>query len=583
MKLSQFVAELQRRHVYKVAAAYGVVSWLLVQIATQVFPFFDIPSWVVRLVVVLVVIGFPIAVVLAWAYELTPEGIQRTDVAPVPPARRHKMRRRVNFGIAAVLISLGAVLLLAQLYKRERIDAEQSAAKSVAVLPFLDLSEGRNQEYFSDGVTEQIIDALAHIRGLSVVARTTAFVFKNKGADLREVGRQLHVTHVVEGSVSHGVGKVRVVAQLIDVANGFHLWSETYDSSEQDLLTLQSDVARKVASALQLRLHLGSAEMQKPITHDAEAADLYLRGRYLLNKRAADSIQRGLAFFEQAVAKDPQFALGQAGIADAYILLAKVGAISANDASAKASPAVTKALNIDPNLAEGYVSRATLLTDFEWNWRAAEVDFRKAIALQPSNANGRHWYARHLAELGRFDEAVREIEAAEKLDPLSPLVLAAKGKIFLAAHRFPDALAAARRAIDLEPAFTQAWSISAQAHALQLQYEEGITAARRYVELSNGSGYARLELAYALAVAGRSAESQQIVQEVTNGATPYSPYDMATICAAAGDAAGAADWLGRALDQRSVDVVWIRVDPRLDRVRGDARLSAVVRRMQPAR
>ena len=252
-------------------------------------------------------------------------------MAPIKPIAR-KTGRTLDFIIIGVLLTVIGVMVVRH-YRPWQTSVEKGQ-KSIAILPFIDLSPTKEQDYFSDGITEQIINSLAHVRGLFVVARTTAFSFKNKEMDVREVGRQLQVTHMLEGSVNRSTGKVRVVARLIDVANGFHLWSETYYSTEKDLLSLQSDVARKVASALRIELRLAETkQLAKPPTHDPEAYDLYLRGRYLLNKRTADSIQKGRVLFEQAVAKDPRFALGHAGIADSYILLGKVGAISPDAAS----------------------------------------------------------------------------------------------------------------------------------------------------------------------------------------------------------------------------------------------------------
>jgi tetratricopeptide (TPR) repeat protein len=402
--------------------------------------------------------------------------------------------------------------------------------------------------------------------------------------DIREVGRQLGVSHVLEGSVSHGPGKVRVVAQLIDVANGYHLWSETYDSTEKDLLSLQSDVATKVASALQIELHLAeTTQLAKPLTQDPEAYDLYLRGRYLLNKRTVDSIQRALALFEQAVAKDPQFALGRAGIADAYIFLGKSGALTGDDAAARAWPEVSKALAIDDQLADGYVSRAILLTDFEWSWPAAEGDFQKALVLNSNSAAAHHWYARYLAQIGRFQEAQREVDAAQKLDPLSPMIRVTKAKIFFLAHQYEQAIPPCHAALELEPNYATAFSILGQAYAHLGDHARSIEAAQKYVDLSQGSGWAKLELAYAYAVARNRTESDRIVQEVTARTGEFSPYDMAAICSAWYDADGALRWLEKAIAQRSVDVISIRVDPRLDNVRSDARFQEVLARMTPRR
>jgi serine/threonine-protein kinase len=578
----KFFVELQRRNVYKVAVAYGVVSWLLIQIATQVFPVFEIPNWASRLVVFLLLLGFPVALILAWAYDLTPEGIQRTDdIDPSKPVVR-RAGHTLNFIIIGVLLAVIGIITF-QHYRPAKLSSIGAGTeKSIAVLPFLDLSQTKDQDYFSDGITEQIINSLAHIHGLFVVARTTAFAFKNKNMDIREVGRQLGVSHMLEGSVSHGPGKVRVVAQLIDVANGYHLWSETYDSTDQDFLSLQSDVAKKVANALRIKLQLAETTLlARPFTLDQEAYDLYLRGRYLLNKRTPEAIEKGRLLFEKAVARDSRFALGHAGIADSYILLGKAGAISPEEAATGAWSEVSTTLGIDENLAEGYISRATLLADFDWNWPAAEADFQKALELNSNSAIAHYWYARNLAQVGRFEEALKESSAAEKLDPLSPVTLTSRAKILCTAHRYPEAIASCLKAIDLEGNFGQAFQILAQAYVHNKQYPEGIEAAKKYAELSNKSGWAKLELAYAYAEAGNKPESDRIVDEVISRPEPFSPYDMATICAVWHDTSGAFRWLEKAIEQRSVDVIWIRVDPRLDRVRPDPRFAEVLARLVP--
>lgn len=583
MNLKKFFAELQRRNVYRVAVAYGVVSWLLVQIATQVFPFFDIPGWAIRMIIVVLLLGFPVALIIAWIYELTPEGLQRTDDVPAAKTPTPSKGRRIDFVIIGVLLVI-IVLMAWRHFHADPTANPDLPRKSIAILPFVDLSESRDQEYLSDGFTEQIIDSLAHLHGLFVVARTTAFSFKNKNGDVRDIGRQLQVTHILEGSVRHGKGKIRVAAQLIDVANGFHLWSETYDSAEEDLLALQSDVARKVAGALQLQLHLAeTTHLGKALTQDSEAYDAYLRGRYLLNKRTVDTIQKGRALFEQAVAKDPKFALGHAGIADAYILLGKLGAISPGEAASKAWTEVSLALSIDSQLAEGYVSRAVLLNDFEWNADAGEADYRKALELSPNHAGAHHWYGRALAQRGRTKEAFSEMEAAEKLDPLSPFIRTTKARILWTAHRDREAIDQCRRALDLEADFALSFSVLAQAYLHEKQYPKAIEAAQKFVALSGDTGWAKLELAYAYAVAGNKSESDRIVGEVTSQGGPFSPYDMATICAVWHDSTGAFLWLGKAVEQRSVDVIWVRVDPRFDTIRNEPGFKEIIARMVPRR
>jgi len=405
-----------------------------------------------------------------------------------------------------------------------------------------------------------------------VVGRTSAFVLKNR--DVREVGRRLRVSNVIEGSVSGGPNEHRIDVRLVNVNNGYQVWSDAYNSSEEDFLKLQSEVAQKVAVALRVKLGVVETEhLAKPPTDDPEAYDLYLRGRYLLNKRTAESIQTGLALFQQAIARDPKFALGHAGIADASILLGEYGAISVEAAAEKAWPEVSAALKINDRLAEGYISRATLFGDFEWNWKAAEADYKKAIELNPNSATAHHWYALQLAQLGRTDGALEEITAAQKHDPLSPIIRAARARILLVGRRFRDAVVQCQKALELEVNFAPAYSVLAQAYAFQPQYPEALEAAKKYVELSGGGDQERLELVYVQALAGQRDEAHRIVQDLEERGETFSPYDMAAIYIALGEDRGAVNWLQKAIDDRAIDVEWVRVDPRVDPLRSEPTFS----------
>ena len=314
----------------------------------------------------------------------------------------------------------------------------------------------------------------------------------------------------------------------------------------------------------------------KPPTDDPEAYDLYLRGRYLLNKRTAESIQTGLALFQQAIARDPKFALGHAGIADANILLGEYGVISVEAAAEKAWPEVSAALKINDRLPEGYISRAILFGDFEWNWNAAEADYKRAIELNPNNATAYHWYALQLAQLGRIDEALQEIIAAQKHDPLSPIIRAARARILLVGRRFRDAVVQCQKALDLEANFAPAYSVLAQAYAFQQRYPEAIEAAKKYVELSGGGDQERLELVYVQALAGQRDGARKAVDEVRDRGETFSPYDMAAISVALDDRPEALRWLEKAIKQHSIDVEWVAVDPRMDGIRRESRFRQLL-------
>ncbi|MDQ6655731.1 MAG: tetratricopeptide repeat protein [Verrucomicrobiota bacterium] len=499
-------------------------------------------------------------------------------VSTEPPAPA--ARRSVLPYLAAMLILLACVAAAFSWLTR----TAKANAQSVAVLPFSDSSQLKDQEYLADGITEMITIALGKISGLFVPGRTSALAFKNAQRNLKEIGRQLRVAHVLEGSVNRDGGKIRVDITLVDVESGYQAWAESYDATDQNILTLQRDIAAKVAQALRVRLQGGEQnQLAKVPTQDAEAYDLYLRGRYLLNRRNAESLQRARSLFEQAVARDPDFALGHTGIADSFIALGKIGAITGDEAAAQAWPQVMAALATDDQLAQTYVSRAILLNDYEWNWPAAEADYRKALELDPNNAGAHHWYARHQAQLGKFDSALEQIDAAQRQDPLSAPIRVTKGKILFEARRFNEAVAPCEQALELDPNFASAFSVLGATQVHRGDFARGIEAARTYVARSDRSGWAQLELAYAYTVAGQPAEADRIADEVVEHSSQYSPFDMAAIRAAQGNAAEALDWLARAITERSVDVIWMRVDPRLDPVRADPGFAKLVKRIEPRR
>jgi tetratricopeptide (TPR) repeat protein len=322
--------------------------------------------------------------------------------------------------------------------------------------------------------------------------------------------------------------------------------------------------------------------LKKPLSSDPAAYDLYLRGRYLLNKRTVESIQKARALFEQAVVKDPNFSLGHSGIADAYILLAEYGAITAEEGSRAAWPEAARAITLDDQLAEGYISRAMLLTDFGWNWPAAEKDFRTAIDLNPNSVTASHWYAFHLAQSGRFDEALRMIDKAVKLDPLSPIIYAAKARILWVAHRPEDAIIQCRKALELEGNFAPAFVILGRAYVLEEQYPLAIEAANRYLELSGGK-WGRFELAYIAAAAKNQTESDKYLAEASPEAIQRSPCDRAAIPAVAGNYEEAAHWVEVAIAEGNLAVAWMQVDPRFDNIRKDPRFAKLLAQIKPRR
>src|SRR3989441_7884679 len=398
MNFADFFAELKRRNVYKVAVAYTIVGWLLVQVATQVFPFLEIPNWVVRLVIALVVIGFPIALVIAWAFEATPEGIKRTAVAdamPVSAATRRKKHAWIYVVVIAAAISVTLFFLGRYTAGNKSVASvpNELPAKSIAVLPFDNLSRDPDNAYFAEGVQDEILTRLAKVADLKVISRTSTQRFKSAPADLREIAKQLGVMNILEGSVQKATDQVRVNVQLINAMTDAHLWADTYDRQLTDIFAVESEIAKTIAESLQAKLS-GSEKtaISKTPTKNPEAYELYLKGRFFWDKRTGADLLTAIQYFNQAIAKDPGYALAYAGLADSYALLTAYVASSIADSFPQAKAAARKALELDGSLAEAHTSLGQVLLFYDLDFQAAANEFQRAIALNPNYATAHHWY-----------------------------------------------------------------------------------------------------------------------------------------------------------------------------------------------
>src|SRR5947199_4051966 len=306
--MNNFFSELKRRNVYKVAVAYAVVGWLVVQVTTQVFPIFEIPNWALRLIVLAIIIGFPIALVIAWAFELTPEGLKRTEDVDLAAQTSAKSHVWIYVVIVGALLSVGLFMLGRYGFREKNSASSELPSKSIAVLPFVNMSADKNDEYLSDGVSEELITALSKITGLQVKARTSSFALKCKNEGIQKIGELLHVSHLLEGSVARAGNKLRITAQLIQASDGNHEWSDTYDREMQDIFAVRSEVAQQVAATLKVRL-LGEEKKQldKKPTENLEAYNLYRQGRYHADKLSEEGMRKALPFYQQAIEKDPGF------------------------------------------------------------------------------------------------------------------------------------------------------------------------------------------------------------------------------------------------------------------------------------
>jgi len=592
MNSGNFFSELKRRNVYKVAVAYAVVGWLLVQVATQVFPFFDIPNWTVRLVVLAIVTGFPIALVVAWAFELTPEGLKRTEVADaMPPASIGRKRYAWIYIVVIGAVISAALFFIGRFTVQNKTTAaapNEIPSKSIAVLPFDSLSEDKSNAYFAEGVQDEILTRLAKVADLKVISRTSTQRFKSAPSDLRDIAKQLGVMNILEGSVQKANDKVRVNVQLINAMNDAHLWAEIYDRKLTDIFATESDIAKTIAETLQAKL-TGSEKtaMSKKPTANPEAYELYLKGRFFWNKRTAADLRKGIDYFNQAISKDPSYALAYAGLADSYVILSVFGAASPQDSIPQARAAAKKALELDDTLAEAHASSGRIAGPFDFEFERSIAEFERAIQLNPNYAMAHHWLSwGPLTALGRFDRAIAEGKRAVELDPLSLINNAdLGGNVYLNSRRYDEAIAQLRKTIEIDPRFYIAHYYLGQAFQLKGQLTEAIAEYQKAVELDDDPE-ALAYLGQAYARVGQRDEAQKILARLTEDSKSryVSGYSMALMFMGLGDKEQAIDALERAYREGAGnDLFTIRVDPMLDDLRGQPRFEVLAEKILPAR
>jgi TolB-like protein/Tfp pilus assembly protein PilF len=590
MNLSSFFAELKRRNVYKVAVAYAIVGWLLVQIATQVFPFLEIPNWVVRLVIALVAVGFPIALVIAWAFETTPEGIKRTEVADaMPSATGQKKHAWIYVVVIGALVSIA--LFFVGRYtagsKATGASGNELSSKSIAVLPFDNLSRDPDNAYFCEGVQDEILTRLAKVADLKVISRTSTQRFKSVPSDLRDIAKQLGVMNILEGSVQRANDQVRVNVQLINAMSDAHLWAEIYDRKLTDIFATESDIAKTIAETLQAKL-TGSeiTAISKKPTANPEAYELYLKGRFFWNKRTGADLRKAIDYFNQAIAKDPNYAVAYSGLADSYLLLPPYGAAAPKDSIPQAKAAVEKALELDDTLAEAHASSGRIVSGFDFDSTKAIAEFERALQLNPNYATAHHWFgAGPLLALGRFNESIVEAKRSIELDPLSMINNADFGNDYYYARRYDEAITQLRKTIEIEPRFYLAHYYLAQALQLKGQLPEAIAEYRKAVELDDDP-FALALLGQAYARSGQRDEAQKILARLNEEAKSryVAAYGIGVVFLGMGDKNHAMDELERAYRENDGnDIYNIRVDPLLDDLRGDPRFEALAEKIIPQR
>ena len=576
-----FFSELKRRNVYKVAVAYAVAGWALAQGIAQVFPVFDIPNWVVRLMVLLIIIGLPIALGLAWAFEVTPEGIKRTEAADAlgQHSRGHTW---IYIVIVAAAFSIGLFFL--GRYSAGNKTASSAAgisSKSIAVLPFDNLSRDPDNAYFCEGVQDEILTRLAKVADLKVISRTSTQHFKSTPDNLPQIAKQLGVAHIVEGSVQKAGDQVRVNVQLINAMTDAHLWADTYDRKLTDIFAVESEIAKTIAETLQARL-TGSEKsaIAKTPTVNPEAYELYLRGKFFAEKRTGADLRKSIEYYGQSIAKDPNYPLAFVGLADSHLLLTAYGDTSPKESIAPAKVALQKALELDDSLAQAHASSGLLAT-LELDLNRAISELERAIELNPNYATAHHWIALPLMFVGHFDRGIAEGKRAIELDQLSLIINADLCWMYFNARRYDEAEAQARKTLEMDPRFYIAHYYLGEALQFKGKLVDAIAEFQTSTELNNNDQYSLAMLGQAYARNGQTGEAQKVLARLREQAQSryIAPYALAVVLTALGDKAHAIDELEHGFDEGGFYIALSTVDPLFDDLHGDPRFEALMKKL----
>ncbi len=507
----------------------------------------------------------------------TPPGFTAEHTGPPPePGPAHS--RRI-WSVAGVAV---AIVFAVVLFVRLRSGPPIAPIHSLAVLPLENVSGDVSQEYFADGMTDELITTLGQISALRVISRTSAMLYKGARKPLAQIARELDVDAVVDGAVFRSGNQVRITAEIIDARNDAHLWSHSFSGELRDALALQQTVARAIADQISRTVNSHErAVLRQSAVVDPQAYEAYLKGRYFWNKRTGDDFRKASEYFNQAIARDPTYAPAYSGLADTYALMGdwEYGVLAPREALPRGKDAAIKAIALDDALGEAHTSLAFLLDAFDWDLASADREFRRAIALNPGYATAHHWYAWHLSLLGRNDEAIAEMKRARRLDPLSLIINADFAELLLIAHHVEESIQQSRKTLEMDANFPLAHNQLGVAYLASHQPAEAIAELQRAVRLSEGSATCTANLAWALAESGARSDAEHVLDDLKKRSqSGYSnASEIAIVYAALSDNGRAMTWLERAYNERFNPSVLLR--PGFDSLRGDARFKDLERRV----
>jgi TolB-like protein/Flp pilus assembly protein TadD len=583
-----FFAELKRRNVVRVGLAYVVISWLLAQVAEFAFENFGAPEWVLKTFVVLLLLGLPLVLFFAWAFELTPDGVKREkDVdrsQSITPQTGQKLNRLtiVVMALAIVYFALDKfVLNTTPEAHPEPVAAATSAEpqRSIAVLPFVDMSPGKDQEYFTDGLTENLLNALAQLNELRVAGRTSSFAFKNRNEDLRGIGEQLGVAHILEGSVQKSGVQIRITAQLINADDGYHLWSQTYDRTLDDIFAVQDEIANEVARAMRVTLlgHVVGIQ-QAPTQNTTSAYNEYLKGHHEASRGNLQGHEQAVIYFERALELDPNLALAWAGLAGSQSVI--TGFVDTDFAAGyeEARGSALRALELNPDLPEAHVALADIQSSYDWDWAAAEASLRRALELRPGDTAIRLSLARLKGSLGMSDEAFADVQQVVEQDPLNGGAQRSLAASLANRGRFDEALRILDVLEETDANRTALYWQRGYLWMMQGDYERALEEfAKETFEFLRLTGEA-----IAWHHVGNREQAVAALQSLISTAGESASFQIAAVYAQWGETDNAMTWLERGYVIRDPGLQYLRVQSVFDPIRDDPRFQGLLRKMKLA-
>src|SRR5437016_5406800 len=575
--MNDFFAELRRRNVYKVAVAYAVISWLLIQAASILLPTFEAPSWVMKAFVVFLAIGFVIAVFISWAFEMTPEGMKRTSDISADAVRSFPYWSRRKFAAFIISVAMIAAGLFAyQFFRAPRLTTAFGAInQSIAVLPLLNESGDPKDEYFSDGLSEELIAALAQIRELKVIGRSSSFRFKERKEESKTIGEKLGVATLLEGTVRKQGDRVRIVAELINAADGIELWTRTFDRELKDIFAVQQEIAAAVASSLKTTL-LGSEQgsSANPATKNTEAHNAYLQGHYYFQRRNLEDYRKAVSHYDEAIRLDPDYALAYAERSEAWTM---IGDLSGQGKTAwpKAREDAEKAVAIAPALAEAHAALGWVRCFVEWKFADGLSELKRAKELSPANPTANDLLARIVVYLGRPAEAEKQARQAAELDPLAFPAQNNLARALFFEGKFDEADAIARKAAEVHPAAASNRRFQV---LIAVQRRDGETALRE-AQLEPDEAYRGFELALAHYVRGDRAAADAALADLIAKSRDIAAYQIAQVYAVRGEKEKTFEWLQISFDTHDTGTLGLLIDPLLRDLRTDPRYKRLLAKL----